>query len=206
MPAPVESRPPRPLAPSALGEDRVADPPPTPAMRAAAERGRLIHCLLERLPAVPPGQRAGAADRWLATAGHVEDAAQRAALSATVRAILDDPAHAALFGPNSLAEAPIAATLPSGHVISGQVDRLLVEADRVSLVDYKTGRRAPATLDEVPDYHLQQMGAYAAALRVIFPGRAIEVALLYTAGPRMIVIPPAVLEANKPRFVAAEQS
>lgn len=205
-PAPVESRPPRPLAPSALGEDRVADPPPTPAMRAAAERGRLIHCLLERLPAVAPAQRAGAADRWLATAGHVEDAVQRAALSATVRAILDDPAHAALFGPNSLAEAPIAATLPSGHVISGQVDRLLVEADRVSLVDYKTGRRAPATLDEVPDYHLQQMGAYAAALRVIFPGRAIEVALLYTAGPRMIVIPPAVLEANKPRFVAAEQS
>ncbi|MDF7777944.1 UvrD-helicase domain-containing protein, partial [Sphingomonas sp. AOB5] len=33
-PAPEEARPPRPLAPSTLGDDSVADPPPNPAMRA----------------------------------------------------------------------------------------------------------------------------------------------------------------------------
>uniref|UniRef100_UPI0035C9F3AD double-strand break repair helicase AddA n=1 Tax=uncultured Sphingomonas sp. TaxID=158754 RepID=UPI0035C9F3AD len=43
--APQEARPPRPLAPSSLGEDAVGDAPPTPALRAAAERGRLIHAL-----------------------------------------------------------------------------------------------------------------------------------------------------------------
>jgi ATP-dependent helicase/nuclease subunit A len=30
------------------------------------------------------------------------------------------------------------------------------------------------------------MSAYADALRVIFPGRAVEASLLYTAGPRLV--------------------
>ena len=49
-----------------------------------------------------------------------------------------------LFGPGSLGEAPLAATLPDGRVIAGTVDRLLVEDDRVSVIDFKTGR-VPAT-------------------------------------------------------------
>ncbi|TAJ80464.1 MAG: double-strand break repair helicase AddA, partial [Sphingobium sp.] len=64
-PAPVEARPPRPLAPSAPVEDDVPYPPPTPAMRAAAERGRWLHALFERLPGVEPERRRDAADRWL---------------------------------------------------------------------------------------------------------------------------------------------
>jgi hypothetical protein len=55
------------------------------------------------------------------------------------------------------------------------------------VIDFKTARRAPATLDDIPPYHLRQMAAYAAALTVIFPGRRIEAALLYTAGPTLHV-------------------
>lgn len=205
-PAPKESRPPRPLAPSSLGEDRVADPPPTPAMRAAAERGRLIHALFERLPAVAPADRAAAADRWLAGAGGVVDAAERGAIVSAVTAVLDDPAHAALFGANALGEAPISAVLPDGMVVAGTVDRLLVEDDRVTVVDFKTGRVAPRDIGEVPAWHLRQMAAYAAALAVIFPDRAIDAALLYTSGPRLLAIPPEVLAANKPGYRGGEQS
>jgi ATP-dependent helicase/nuclease subunit A len=64
----------------------------------------------------------------------------------------------------------------------------------------------PGTLEELPEYHVRQMGAYAAALRVIFPGRAVEAALLYTAGPVSFVLPDALIEAHKPRFAGAEQS
>ena len=205
-PAPQESRPPRPLAPSQLGEDMVADPPPTPAMRAAAERGRLIHCLLERLPPVAPEQRRGAAERWLSQAAGVEDAAMRADVTGAVFAILDDPAYAPLFGPGSLAEAPIAATLANGLVVSGRVDRLLIDADEIRLIDYKTGRRAPGGIDDVPAFHLAQMAGYAAALEVIFPGRRVSVALLYTAGPRLITVPDALLAAHKPGYRDREQS
>jgi ATP-dependent helicase/nuclease subunit A len=206
LPIPKEARPPRPLAPSSLGEDDVADPPPSVAMRTAAERGRVIHALFERLPSLAPERRAAAADRWLSAVGQIKDAAGRAVMIATVLAVIDDPTHAALFGPNSLGEAPISAVIEGGYVIAGTVDRLLVEPNRVRVVDFKTGRRVPATLSEVPTFHLRQMAAYAEALRVIFPGRAIEAALLYTAGPKLFDLPAHLLARHKPGFVATEQS
>ena len=206
LPAPVEARPPRPLAPSSLGEDDVADPPPSASMRAAAERGRLIHALFERLPAVAPDRRIAAAERWLATVGAVADADERRSIAATVFAVLDDPVHAELFGPGSLGEAPISAVVAGGYVIAGTVDRLLVSADRVRVIDFKTGRHVPLELDEVPTYHLRQMSAYAEALRVIFPGRRVEAALLYTAAPRLFDLPDDLLAGHKPGFVTAEQS
>ncbi|QCB43052.1 double-strand break repair helicase AddA [Sphingomonas sp. PAMC26645] len=205
-PAPQEARPPRPLSPSALGDDAVSDPPPTPAMRVAAERGRLIHALFERLPAVAAADRAMAADRWLAKAGGVDDPAARSEIVQSVVAVLDDPRFAELFSVDTLAEAPIAATLANGMVVSGTVDRLLIEPNRVRVVDFKTGRRAPRSLDDVPDYHLKQMAAYAEALSVIFPGRSVEAALLYTAGPRLIVLNDETLAANKPHYRPTEQS
>ena len=206
LPAPQEARPSRPLAPSLLGDDQVADPPPTTRMREAAERGRLVHALFERLPSVAPGERAAAADRWLRVGGGVEDAAARAALAASVIAVLGDPAYAELFDGDALTEAPITATLPCGLVVAGTVDRLLIAPDRVRLVDYKTGRVPPAGLADVPNYHLRQMAAYAAALAVIFPERRIEAALLYTAGPLLVALPDEVLAVNKPRLPAVEQS
>lgn len=206
QPAPQEARPPRPLAPSAIGEDLVADPPPDPALRASAERGRLLHALFERLPVVAPERRRDAAERWLAGAGGVADAALRADLVTAALGVIEDPRFADLFGTDSLAEAPIAAVVEGGHVVSGTVDRLVVTPKRVRVIDFKTGRRAPASVENVPAYHLAQMAAYAAALAVIFPGRAIEAGLLYVAGPVLHIVPPALLAAHKPGFVAAEQS
>lgn len=198
-PAPAEARPPRPLAPSAAIEDDVPDPPPDAAMRQAAERGRLLHALFERLPDLPAADRAAAADRWLAGVGGLADVAARQTLIAHVLAVLDDPAHAALFGAQALAEAPIAAVV-AGQVIAGTVDRLLVTDDLVHLVDFKTGRRVPADGEAVPTAHIAQMAAYAAALAEIFPGRPQRVSLLYTAGPRLIDLPHALLERHKPRL------
>ncbi|HSX54782.1 MAG TPA: 3'-5' exonuclease, partial [Sphingomonas sp.] len=203
---PVEARPPRPLAPSSLGDDLVADPPPGPALRAAAERGRLIHALLERLPAVVPDRRAEAAERWLAGAGGVADPAMRGELAVAALGVLADPRFAALFGPDALAEAPIAAVVADGHVVSGTADRLLVTDDHVLVVDFKTGRRAPERLDAVPPYHVRQMAAYVAALEVVFPGRRVEAGLLYTAGPVLFALPGDLVAAHKPGFAATEQS
>jgi ATP-dependent helicase/nuclease subunit A len=204
-PAPQERRPPRPLAPSSLGVDTVANPPPGPAMREVAERGRLLHALFERLPGLAPAGRAAAADRWLERAAGVADGALREVLVRDVCTIIDDPRFAAIFSNAALAEAPIAAVV-EGRVIAGTVDRLLVEDDRIVVVDFKTGRRVPAGIDRVPEHHLVQIAAYAAALAVIFPGRAIEAGLLYTAGPALIAVPTDCLAAHKPGLAAVEQS
>ncbi|OAN64034.1 double-strand break repair helicase AddA [Sphingomonas sp. TDK1] len=199
--APEEARPPRPLAPSSLGDDRVADPPPGPALRAAAERGRLLHALFERLPGVVPAQRRAAADRWLEGAGGLADARERADLIDAAMGVTEDPRFAELFGPDALSEAPIAAVVADGVVVSGTVDRLVVLPERVRVVDFKTGRRAPASLGDVPPYHLRQMSAYVAALRVIFPERSVEAALLYSAGPVLYALPEDLLAAHKPGYV-----
>ncbi|WP_294338961.1 double-strand break repair helicase AddA [uncultured Sphingomonas sp.] len=204
-PAPEEARPPRPLAPSSIGEDEVADPPPSAAMRAAAERGRLLHALFERLPALDPDRRYAAALRWLEVSGGVDDERTRDEIARAACAILSDPKHREIFAPAALAEAPIAATV-GGAVIAGTVDRLVVTPTRVRVIDFKTGRRVPAALEDIPVYHLRQMAAYAAALRVVFPGRAVEAALLYTAAPRLFDLSDDLLEAHKPRLAATEQS
>lgn len=203
-PAPAEARPPRPLAPSAPVEDDTPYPPPSPAMRAAAERGRWLHALFERLPAVPIDRRADAADRWLTQQG-VDDAAVRHDVIAQALRVIDAPEFASLFGPDALAEAPIAAVV-GDQVIAGTVDRLRITADLVQLVDFKTGRIAPLSPADVPVPHLRQMAAYVAALRVIFPDRPVRCGLLYTAAPRLILIPDALLDAHKPGFLPAQQN
>jgi len=111
--------------------------------------------------------------------------------------VLDDPAHAALFGSGSLAEVPLSAVV-DGVVVAGIVDRLLVTDDAVTIVDFKTGQHIPATAVDVVPTYLRQMAAYRDALAVIFPGRRIEAALLYTAGPHLIMLDDAALAAHKP--------
>jgi ATP-dependent helicase/nuclease subunit A len=181
-PAPPEARPPRPLAPSAISMDDESAPPPSDAMRAAARRGTLIHQLLERLAPVSPEGRAEAARSWLERAAGVADTAARDEIVDQVCGILSDPRFTPLFGPGSLGEAPLAATLADGRVIAGTVDRLLVEEARVSVIDFKTGK-LPLSVSAIPASHRAQMQAYCDALRVIFPGHEVCGTLLYTAGP-----------------------
>ena len=186
--APAEPRPPRPLAPSQVAEDREPAPAPTPAVRLAARRGTLIHQLLERLVEVPEDARRERALGWLEKSAGVDDAAQRGEIADQVCAVLSDSRFTALFGPKSLGEAPLAATLADGRVIAGTADRLLIEDSRVSVLDFKTGR-VPASASSIPASHLAQMNAYSEALRVIFPGRDVRAALLYTAGPQLFELP-----------------
>jgi ATP-dependent helicase/nuclease subunit A len=183
-PAPPEARPPRPLAPSAIAVDDESAPPPSEAMRAAALRGTWIHQLFERLPAVEATARPAAARRWLERSVGISDDAVRDEIVTQVCGVLSDPQFALLFGPGSLGEAPLTATLPDGRVIAGTADRLLIEDKRVSVLDFKTGR-VPESAERIPKSHLAQMRAYSDALRVIFPDREVRAALLYTAGPRL---------------------
>ncbi|HEX8057980.1 MAG TPA: UvrD-helicase domain-containing protein, partial [Novosphingobium sp.] len=202
--APAEARPPRPLAPSAPVEDDVPYPPPTPAMRQAAERGRWLHALFERLADVPPDMRRARADRWLEQQGATDPALRHDVIAQALH-VIEHPDFAGLFGPDALAEAPIAAVVGE-MVIAGTVDRLRVGPDKVQLVDFKTGRIAPLSVEQVPLAHIRQMAAYAAALEVIFPGRRVEAGLLYTSAPRLITLPGDLLAGHKPGFAPTQEN
>ena len=159
-------------------------PPPSEAMRAAARRGILIHQLLERLAPVEPDERHGSALRWLEGSAGVADSAARDEMPARSAQCCPTQLSRRCSVRDSLGEAPLAATLPDGRVIAGTVDRLLVEPGRVSVIDFKTGR-VPQSETDIPASHRAQMAAYIDALKVIFPGRSISAALLYTAGPQL---------------------
>jgi len=148
-------------------------------------------------------RRRAAALRWLGRQAPGMDEAARSAMVDEVLAVLDDPAHASLFGPGSLAEVPLSAVV-DGMVVAGIVDRLSVTDEAVTVIDYKTGRHVPESAEAVQSAYLRQMAAYRDALRVIFPDRRVEAALLYTAAPRLIVLDDALLDAHKPGLVAAK--
>ncbi|GGB66481.1 double-strand break repair helicase AddA [Blastomonas aquatica] len=192
-----EQRPPSPLAPSSLGKDDAASPPVFgPDLAKAAQRGLIMHSLFERLPAVAPDQRREAARRWLASQHGIGDGSEAGEIIDAVSAVIDHPEWADIFHADALAEAPIAAVVGL-NVVTGTVDRLLIEPDRVLVVDFKTSRRPPSSLEQLPVAHVRQMAAYVAALRLIFPGRAVQAGLLYTATPQLFMLPEALLAATK---------
>jgi ATP-dependent helicase/nuclease subunit A len=201
-----EPRPPRPLAPSAAGTDQGADPPlPTDLARDAARRGVLIHRLLERLPDLAPEHRQDAARAWLGRQAHDLPEEERDALLQSAFAVLEQPAFAEVFSPRALAEVPLAATV-GGLVVAGTADRLLIEPHKITVIDFKTTRRPPESLDKVPESTLRQMSAYAAALEAIYPGREICAAVLYTHAPQLIAIPEAMLAERKALLSTSSES
>ncbi|KPF65031.1 double-strand break repair helicase AddA [Porphyrobacter sp. AAP60] len=201
-----EPRPPRPLAPSGAGEESGAEPPlPPEAMRNAARRGSLIHRLLERLPDVPDADRFEAARRWLARQANDLDTAAHDEMISSALGVLDHPQFAALFSSQALAEVPLAATI-GGIVVAGTVDRLLIEDNRITVVDFKTTRRPPASADEIPAATLRQMAAYVAALESIYPDREVRSGVLYTHSPVLFELAPEQLSGPKQQLDSTQES
>ena len=200
-----EPRPPRPLAPSGLGEQFAPNPPlPSEQVAQAARRGVLMHSLLERLPDVPIEQREEKARAWLERQASDFEKSSREEMLASALKVLADTRFAEVFTTGSLAEVPLAAEV-DGQVIAGAVDRLLVTEKSVMMVDYKTTRRPPASIDAVPDAILKQMAAYAAALARIYPKREICAALLFTQTPQLIAIPAETLAQFKPTIQTGQE-
>jgi ATP-dependent helicase/nuclease subunit A len=167
------------------------------------KRGLLVHRLLQSLPELPEPDRAMAARRFLGLPLHGLDAAEQDEIGAETLAVLADPGLAELWGPDAQAEVPVVGLIPGSspgteHALSGQIDRLLVTQSRVLIVDFKTVRPAPATEEAVPAIYLRQLAAYRAALQRIYPGRRVDCALLWTDGPLLMPISPALLARHLP--------
>jgi ATP-dependent helicase/nuclease subunit A len=205
-PPPPEPAPPIPLAPS---RPSLAEPAARSPLGAAARegpgfrRGLLVHRLLQILPELPPEARHAAAQRFLARPVHGIDAAEQAAIAVETLAVLEDPRFAPLFGPDSQAEVPIVGLL-GDYALSGQIDRLVVGASEITIVDYKTLRPPPASESDVPPAYLRQLAVYRTAVASIYPGRAVRCALLWTDGPRLMAVNPALIDRHEPATIAAD--
>ncbi|MET0182873.1 MAG: 3'-5' exonuclease, partial [Caulobacterales bacterium] len=161
------------------------------------QRGRLIHGLLERLPDLPRDAREGAAHAWLKRMG-VEDAAAKM-LWDEARAVLDESAFAAVFGPGSRAEVPLCGEA-GGRQVRGIVDRLIVSSTEIQVLDFKSDRPAPLAPEDAPAAYVLQMALYRAVLTQIFPKLPVRCALLWTERPALTELKAEQLNAALEEF------
>ncbi len=179
----------------ALGGDEGIDPDH------AMLRGTVLHRLLELLPQWPE-------DDWPQileairneTAGVPSDRMtdhEVAELFDHARAVLGSPELAELQSSGALLEVELTGPVAElgGRIVHGAIDRLIVTPDSVLAVDYKSNATVPNSAAEVPEGILRQMGAYAALLEQIYPGRQIETAILWTATGALMRLPTDMVRA-----------
>jgi ATP-dependent helicase/nuclease subunit A len=202
QPAPTEAPRLEPLAPSSAFDEEILQVASSAGSAAdrqrALERGRLVHRLMQALPDIPADRRQEAAGRYLANAAADFVEAERAAMTKQVLAILDDKNFAEIFAPGSRAEVPIVGRIARagrGPIpVAGQVDRLAVTGEAVLIADYKTDRIVPDRLDATHPY-VTQLALYRAVLALVFPGKAVRAALLFTDRPKLMELPAAAMDA-----------
>lgn len=197
-PAPPEATPPRPLQPSDMGLsppalfDSAQEGAVTPA-----QRGTLVHALLEHLPALPAEARAAKARAFLKASMPTAPQVTRDALLAQSLETLSLPSLAPLFATGSRAEVPLVARL-GGFMVSGQIDRLAIEEGRVLFADYKTTASPPDSAEDIAPAYLRQMALYHASLAQMFPDKQIIGALVWTVTGRVDWLEEANLLAHLP--------
>ncbi len=161
------------LSPSNLGGEKVLLGETDTAPENAMARGTALHLLLERLPEAN-------ASNWSALSiALIPDESLRNDVFNEATTLLAAPHLKAIFTKDALTEVVVTADLPFGRML-GSIDRLIVESDQITAIDYKSNRLVPSGPDQVPEGLLRQMGAYHVALAQVYPGRKIEVAILWT--------------------------
>lgn len=151
------------------------------------KRGNIIHKLLQILPDINPDLWEERIRYFLNLPAHdLSKIDQENILSETLK-ILNDPIFSPIFGKGSRAEVSITAIV-NNKTLSGQIDRLLITNDKILIVDYKTNRPPPKKSTDIPLIYKNQMDAYEAALKQIYPDKQIQKALIWTNTATLMVV------------------
>ncbi|MGP6088629.1 double-strand break repair helicase AddA [Antarctobacter jejuensis] len=205
--APTPPEPVKAKSPSDLGGAKALSGAQGDTEEIAKARGTALHHLLENLAPLPADLRSGSADSLCGTLRNDPDlsivADQLDMIREEALTVLSAPELAPVFAAETLAEVPVTADLPGLGRIHGIIDRLIVTPDRVTAIDFKSNRTLPATPEQVPEGLLRQMGAYAAALAQIYPGRTIDTALIWTANAHYMPLPHDVVTQSLGRAAAS---
>jgi ATP-dependent helicase/nuclease subunit A len=196
------------LRPSGAGAEtgRVRSAEPLAERSRALQRGTLVHRLLQSLPDLSAARRREAAKNHLARNAIGWSEADRTALAEQVLALIGDQRFAPVFADGSRAEVPIVGRLAlpgrPPALVSGQIDRLVVTADQVLIVDFKTNHAPPNRPEEAPRTYIRQLALYRAVLAKLYPQRSIRAALLWTESTELMEILPSALDAELASFGA----
>lgn len=159
------------------------------AMARAARRGTAMHRLLQVLIDVPASEREALARQYLKAFDAGWTDSEIGQMMTDVMTVLDHPSLQMNDGADARNEVSVMGTIEVGgepRAVSGVIDRLVVNAGAVHIIDYKTNARPPVDLDQVPDVYIVQMALYRALLAPLYSDRTIGCSLVYTSGPNII--------------------
>jgi ATP-dependent helicase/nuclease subunit A len=133
-------------------------------------RGKLIHRLLEFLPDVTPIEHTTTGLDWLRK---VLPDGEDKELNAMVKSATDViQGYPQFFGENSKAEVGYVAD----KNMEGRIDRLVVEEDTITILDYKTDQKIP---EKMPEKYRKQLQKYVEAVAKIFPEKQVKAAIIW---------------------------
>ena len=137
------------------------------------KRGTTIHTLLQNLPNVAREDQLSAAKLQGRQLGLDEQTA------ISLVNIINSLELSPFFVSHSESEVELSGTRENGESVIGRVDRLVVNADEVLLLDYKSDRFVPESI-AVDHPYAMQLALYADLLSEIYPKHHIKAALFWT--------------------------
>ena len=177
-PPAAEQQPMRPLKPSMADTGEIAESLGGATQTFARQEGLFLHSLLHELGRIEESSRADMAARLASHAigQHALIAPERRrALATSMVKFMSLEAFAPLFGPDALSEFSISGVVGNRAVI-GQIDKMVIEADRLWLVDFKSGQPHK---DKVPQAYLLQMALYAQLIQDVYNDHVIETQIIW---------------------------
>ncbi|MBO7556600.1 MAG: double-strand break repair helicase AddA, partial [Alphaproteobacteria bacterium] len=179
----------KPLTPSKLEETEPAPISPLSAVDNSVfyKRGTIIHKLLQFIPDIPQEQRTESIVKFIKSKVPEFSEQEQQKIHQEITALIENKEFGIVFSTNSQAEVPIMGEV-DGKIISGQIDRLIISDEKVIIVDYKTNRQVPQTVNDVPPAYISQLAAYKSLLKKIYPQKDIETFLLWTNSAYMMKI------------------
>ncbi len=177
-PAPKEDTLAKPYAPSHDENDEIdVVASPLKELGNFYKRGTVIHKLLQYIATIDEKDRQTRAEMFLKT--ELPDSSTYE-ITRIINEVLNlCQTYPEIFGLNSKAEVPIIGEV-GGKIISAKIDRLVINKDKIIIVDYKTNRPAATTLSEVPELYINQLSTYKALLQKLYPEKNVESYILWT--------------------------
>lgn len=177
----------KPYSPSRADEDNDEEPDSSSPLDDETNyyrRGILIHKILQFLPADNTDKEQIIDEYMLKNATEYSISEQKRIKEEIVN-LLAKEEYATLFGADSRAEVSVFGEV-DGKIISARIDRLVVQKDKIIIVDFKTNRPAKKTLEETPEVYKKQLKTYEALLHQIYPHHQIESYILWTNEARLM--------------------
>ncbi len=158
---------------------------------ARLRKGRQVHVLLENLPKTEAKNWSEEGKTLLGGDLEPISEAEFSTLMEEAQAVLNCPELAFLFAENTIAEVGITASAQGFEAerLSGVIDRLVISEKRVLAIDFKTNSAVPKCPEDTPIGVLRQLAAYLVALKQVFSDRPVELAIVWTRTPELMVIP-----------------